>query len=336
MVYVTSDSDKLWHKWPMAKWHILWAWGVGNPFCPFCTCKATARPWNVGGGVGWGALTSVSTMLSWIPELGGVCRTDQIAVGLGPMDADSPLDPRFLPDAVKGAENRGLSDEGLLPSHHKRGERCPLQQQVPFLRSTFFLHICRRKRRAPGSLGWRSRRHLRWPLGYVGGGVGWGALTSVSVYYAFVNSGVGWSLQDRSDCCGTGPHGRRLAVRPKVPPWCCERGREPGSFGRGPFAVPPQAWWEVPFAATGPLFAQHVFFAHMQAEAEGARITWVAQPSPSPMAFGVPSLGWCCSPGSPHLATRLQRPASGESLYVFWYLYIVRPHEVVIANRARL
>ena len=86
------------------------------------------------------------------------------------MDADSPLDPRFLPDAVKGAENRGLSDEGLLPSHHKRGERCPLQQQVPFLRSTFF-------------------------------------------------------------------------------------------------------------------------FAHMQAEAEGARITWVAQPSPSPMAFGVPSLG---------------------------------------------
>ena len=81
------------------------------------------------------------------------------------MDADSPLDPRFLPDAVKGAENRGLSDEGLLPSHHKRGERFPLQQQVPFLRSTFFLHICRRKRRAPGSLGWRSRRHLRWPLG---------------------------------------------------------------------------------------------------------------------------------------------------------------------------
>ena len=82
----------------------------------------------------------------------------------GPMDADSPLDPRFLPDAVKGAENRGLSDEGLLPSHHKRGERFPLQQQVPFLRSTFFLHICRRKRKAPGSLGWRSRRHLRWPL----------------------------------------------------------------------------------------------------------------------------------------------------------------------------
>ena len=54
------------------------------------------------------------------------------------MDADSPLDPRFLPDAVKGAENRGLSDEGLVPSHHKRGERFPLQQQVPFLRSTFF------------------------------------------------------------------------------------------------------------------------------------------------------------------------------------------------------
>ena len=85
------------------------------------------------------------------------------------MDADSPLDPRFLPDAVKGAENRGLSDEGLLPSHHKRGERFPCSNRSPF---------------------------------------------------------------------------------------CAAR-----------------------------------FFAHMQAEAEGARITWVAQPSPSPMAFGVPSLG---------------------------------------------
>ena len=49
----------------------------------------------------------------------------------------------------------------------------------------------------------------------------------------------------------------------------------------------------------------------LYAEAQGDRITWVALPSPSPMAFGVPSLAGCRGPGKRHLATSPQRLASG-------------------------
>lgn len=49
----------------------------------------------------------------------------------GSMEADSSLDPRLLLDAVKGAKNKHLSDEGFLSSHHKRGASFPLQQPAP-------------------------------------------------------------------------------------------------------------------------------------------------------------------------------------------------------------
>ena len=41
--------------------------------------------------------------------------------GRGLQMADSPIDPRFLLDAVKGAEDRALSNEGFVPSQHKHG-----------------------------------------------------------------------------------------------------------------------------------------------------------------------------------------------------------------------
>ena len=46
----------------------------------------------------------------------------------GSMEADLSSDPRTLLDAVKGIPSRGLSDEGFLSSHHKRGPSFPLQQ----------------------------------------------------------------------------------------------------------------------------------------------------------------------------------------------------------------
>lgn len=49
----------------------------------------------------------------------------------GSMEADSSSDPRKLLDAVKGEQNRGLTDEGFLSSHHKRGASFPLQQPAP-------------------------------------------------------------------------------------------------------------------------------------------------------------------------------------------------------------
>ena len=165
-----------------AKWHILWAWGVGVGrgrgwailFVLFVPVKLQRAPGMLA--VGWVRLGRVNVRVYYAFVNSGVGwslqdRSDCCGTGPrapGPMDADSPLDPRFLPDAVKGAENRGLSDEGLLPSHHKRGVRFPLQQQVPFLRSSTFFFCTYAggsgRRQAPGSLGWRSRRHLQWPL----------------------------------------------------------------------------------------------------------------------------------------------------------------------------
>ena len=46
----------------------------------------------------------------------------------GSMEADSSADPRALLDAVKGNENKALSDEGFLSSHHKRGLGFPRQR----------------------------------------------------------------------------------------------------------------------------------------------------------------------------------------------------------------
>lgn len=49
----------------------------------------------------------------------------------GSMEADSSSDPRMLLDAVKGKQNRSLTDEGFLSSHHKRGRAFAWQLPAP-------------------------------------------------------------------------------------------------------------------------------------------------------------------------------------------------------------